>query len=149
MRPKSRGFTLIEVMIVVAIIAILVGIAMPNYREYVLRSNRAVAKGALLEVASRQEQYFLNNRSYTDLLANLDYPVNYYIDSEGQPLGTAAGSIYQITIVDPDSSIGETIYSILATPQNGQLEDTRCLNLGINEQALKTETGSEDTAYCW
>ncbi|MEH6617468.1 MAG: type IV pilin protein, partial [Porticoccus sp.] len=89
MMPKSRGFTLIELMIVVAIVAILVGIAMPNYREYVLRSNRAVAKGALLEVASRQEQYFLNNRSYTHLLADLGYPVSYYIDSEGQPEAAA------------------------------------------------------------
>ncbi|MEH6467736.1 MAG: type IV pilin protein [Porticoccus sp.] len=149
MMPKSRGFTLIEVMIVVAIIAILVGIAIPNYREYVIRANRAVAKGAILEVASRQEQYFVNNRSYTHLLADLDYPVSYYIDSEGQPLEAAAGSIYQITITDPDSNTGETTYSILATPQNGQVEDTRCLNLGIDDQAEKTETGSEDRAYCW
>lgn len=149
MMPKSKGFTLIEVMIVVAIIAILVGIALPNYREYVLRSNRAVAKGALLEVASRQEQYFLNNRSYTHLLTDLGYDASYYIDSEGQPRTTSAGSIYQMTITDPDSNTGETIYAILATPQNAQVEDTKCLNLGIDDQAEKTATGPKGRAYCW
>lgn len=147
MMPKSKGFTLIEVMIVVAIIAILIAIALPNYREYVLRSNRAVAKGALLEVASRQEQYFLNNRSYTNLLTDLDYPASYYIDSEGQPLAT--GGIYQMTITEPASNTGETTYTLSAIPQGGQTEDTKCGSLGIDEQADKTETGSKTDTYCW
>lgn len=149
MMPKSKGFTLIELMIVIGIIALLVTIAMPNYREYVLRSNRAVAKGALLEVASRQEQYFLNNRSYTNLLVDLNYPVNYYIDSEGQPLGTATGSIYQITITEPASNTGETTYTLSAIPQGGQADDIKCGSLGIDEQADKTETGTKTDSYCW
>lgn len=149
MMPKSKGFTLIEVMIVVAIIAILVGISLPNYREYVLRSNRAVAKGALLEVASRQEQYFLNNRSYTHLLTDLGYEASYYIDSEGQPLAAVAGSIYQMTITEPASNTGETAYTLSAIPQGGQTDDTRCGSLGIDEQADKTKTGSETDTYCW
>lgn len=149
MMPKSKGFTLIEVMIVVAIIAILAGIALPNYREYVLRSNRAVAKGALLEVASRQEQYFLNNRSYTHLLTDLGYEASYYIDSEGQPLEAVAGSIYQMTITEPASNTGETAYTLSAIPQGGQTDDTKCGSLGIDEQADKTETGSETDTYCW
>lgn len=149
MMPKSKGFTLIEVMIVVAIIAILVGIALPNYREYVLRSNRAVAKGAILEVASRQEQYFLNNRSYTNLLTDLGYTANYFVGSEGEGLTTAAGSIYRMIITAPDSNTGETVYTLSAVPHGIQTEDTKCGSLGINEQAEKTESGDEDPAYCW
>jgi type IV pilus assembly protein PilE len=149
MTQKSKGFTLIEVMIVVAVIAILVGIAMPNYREYVLRSNRAVAKGALLEVASRQEQYFLNNRSYTHLLTDLGYGASYYIDSEGQPLAAAAGSIYQMTITEPASNTGETAYTLSAIPQGGQTDDTKCGSLGIDEQADKKVTVSGNESYCW
>lgn len=145
---KKKGFTLIEVMMVVAIIAIIVAIALPNYREYVLRSNRAVGKGELLQVASRQEQYFLNNRSYTNLMTDLGYTANYYVDSEGQP-ATAASSIYQITITEPTSNTRETTYTLSAVPQNGQTDDIKCGSLGIDEQADKTETGTETDTYCW
>ncbi|MBQ0712206.1 MAG: prepilin-type N-terminal cleavage/methylation domain-containing protein [Porticoccus sp.] len=148
--PKSKGFTLIEVMIVVAIVAIIIGLALPNYREYVLRSNRAVGKSALLEAVSRQEQYFLNNRSYTDLLTDLGYPATYFVSSEGDTLAAASGSIYQITITEPDSNIGETAYTLSAVPQGGQTDDTKCGSLGINEQAAKTvASASESATYCW
>lgn len=150
MTSKNRGFTLIEVMIVAAIVAIIMTIALPSYREYVLRSNRAVVKGALLEVASRQEQYFMNNRSYTNLLTDLGYTANYYITSEGGALPAAAGSIYQITITAPASNTGETTYTLLSVPQGGQTDDTKCGSLGINEQNNKTvASASESATYCW
>lgn len=149
MTQKNKGFTLIEVMIVVAILAIIVALALPNYREYILRANRAVGKSALLEAASRQEQYFLNNRSYTHQLTDLGYSANYYVDSEGQPLSAGAGSIYQITITEPSSNTGETAYTLSAIPQGGQADDTKCGSLGIDEQADKTVTGTKTDTYCW
>lgn len=70
-RRATGGFTLIEVMIVVAIIAILAMIGIPSYDRYVIRSNRAVAKQFMLSVASKQEQYLLDAREYATTLTAL------------------------------------------------------------------------------
>ncbi|WP_160154505.1 type IV pilin protein [Microbulbifer sp. ALW1] len=67
---KQRGFSLIELMIVVAIIAIIAGIAMPSYQEYVKGSRRADAQGALMGLAQAMEQHFTQNGSYTGSEAN-------------------------------------------------------------------------------
>jgi len=66
--PNSSGFTLIELMMVVAIISILLAIAVPAYNEYVNRAHRAAAQQFLMDVAQRQEQYLLDNRQYATLL---------------------------------------------------------------------------------
>ncbi|WP_353314472.1 type IV pilin protein [Candidatus Albibeggiatoa sp. nov. NOAA] len=61
---KSKGFTLIELMIAVAIIAIIVAIAVPNYNRYLAKSRRADAKTALITIAQLQETYFADNNTY-------------------------------------------------------------------------------------
>ena len=65
---KNSGFTLIEVLIVVAILGILMSIAVPAYSEYIRRAHRAAAQQFLLDVAQRQEQYLLDNRQYATAL---------------------------------------------------------------------------------
>ena len=66
----KNGFTLVELMIVVAIVAILAAIAMPSYQSYVVRGNRAAAEAFMMDVASREKQYLIDARSYaTDLTA--------------------------------------------------------------------------------
>ncbi len=65
----NKGFTLIEMLIVVAIMGILMVIAVPNYNEYMIRATRTTAQQFLLDVAQRQEQYLLDNRQYATMLA--------------------------------------------------------------------------------
>lgn len=65
MKNNSRGFTLIELMIIVAIVAILTTIAYPSYKSHVVRSNRAAAQSQLLDLANREQQFLLSQRSYT------------------------------------------------------------------------------------
>jgi type IV pilus assembly protein PilE len=71
MQQKTRhshrnGFTLIELMITVAIVAILAAVALPSYRQYVIRANRSAAKAAMMDIANREQQFLLANRVYAD-----------------------------------------------------------------------------------
>ena len=64
MKNEVTGFTLIELMIVIVIVAVLAAIAMPSYRQYVLRTHRTEAKRSLLNVAVAQEKFYLQNNTY-------------------------------------------------------------------------------------
>ncbi|HEX4881924.1 MAG TPA: type IV pilin protein, partial [Porticoccaceae bacterium] len=74
---RQSGVTLLEMLIVVVIVSILAAVAYPAYQDYVVRSNRAVGAGSLLEVAARQEQYFANNAGYASTTALLGYGAAY------------------------------------------------------------------------
>ena len=66
----ARGFTLMELMIVIAIISVLAAVAIPSYRQYNMRANRSAAAQIMLSVANRQEQYVLDARAYTNVLGS-------------------------------------------------------------------------------
>ena len=70
---SASGFSLVELMIVIVIVAVLMGVALPAYRVQVIRGHRAAAKAEILEIAVRQEQYLLANRSYTDDESKISY----------------------------------------------------------------------------
>ena len=144
-RDRQAGVTLLEMLIVVAVISILAAVVYPSYTDYVVRSNRAVGKSALLEVAARQEQYFANNASYASTTAQMGYPAAHHVDRDGEQ-GTAATSIYLISVANVTSAPIRD-YNLTATRQNFQTRDTECGNLTLNERGVKGQTGSGER--CW
>ena len=144
---RASGFTLIELMIVVAIVAILLAVGIPGYQQQVLKTKRSLARGELLEVLARQEQYFINNKAYATDLTNLGYPANgYYVDTDSNDLATAARAIYLIQFSGTPTT---TAYTLQAVPQGGQTKDSRCGTLTITSTGVKSEGGSGSTADCW
>jgi len=92
-RADSRGFTLIELMVVVVIVSILMAIAIPSYKNSIRKSRRTDAKTALLDLAGREERYNSTNGSYTNAAANLGYA------SWGIPIGSGYYTIAAPTVV--------------------------------------------------
>ena len=88
---RHRGFSLLELMIVVAIIAILASIAYPTYQGYITRTNHSAAQSVLLEAANRQEQFFADNKRYAADRSNLGYAAStFMINAQGEPVADAS-----------------------------------------------------------
>ncbi|BBW92157.1 type IV minor pilin protein PilE [Pseudoalteromonas sp. PS1M3] len=134
---KQRGFTLIELMIAVAIVGIIAAVAVPNYTEYVKRASRAEAASALLDAANKQEQYFVDNRAYSTSFSDL-----------GIQSKTENGH-FELTI----NVVNSNEFTITAKPIAGAVKgDADCTSLTINDVGLKGATGSKgdtDINYCW
>lgn len=126
---SAHGFTLIELMIAVAIIGILASIAIPAYQQYVLRANRADAQAILMETAQFMERYFTTNNSYEDAAV---------LSNQSPKTGTAK---YNISFsVDPT----DTAYELQAVPTGGQTADA-CGTLTVDQ----TGATDADAAGCW
>jgi type IV pilus assembly protein PilE len=154
----SRGVTLIELMIVVVIASILMAIAVPSYRSYVLRSHRVEAKTALLDLAGREERYLSTSQTgayYTNLNTALGYPTpfpttvgsGYYSVCVSQIGGTGAASC-------PGAHTAQTspAYEIDATAVGDQVADTQCATFSVDntgQQWAYTSAGVPNAQYCW
>ena len=106
-RRSASGFTLIELMIVIVIVAVLMGVALPAYRDQVIRGHRAAAKAEMLEIANRQQQYLLANRIYATGLSTIAY--------SGPPDVLAKYTFSISSVVNS----GSPYFEVKATPQSG------------------------------
>ncbi|WP_372966287.1 type IV pilin protein [Marinobacter sp.] len=130
---RNRGFTLIELMIVVAIIGIISAIAYPSYRENVMATHRANAQADLMELSQWMERKYLQQ--------NYDYTgggTPTLPQTQSPETGTA---MYNLTL----SAVSKNGFTLQATPVGGQAGD-RCKTLTLKHTGEKTATGGSD---CW
>jgi type IV pilus assembly protein PilE len=121
----EKGFTLIELMIVVTIIAILSAIALPSYNQYIIRSNRAAAQSAMMDIANRQQQFLLADREYADAAK---------LTASGYVLPTEVSDKYGLEI-NVDNLATPPTFEIILTPTGSQATDG---NLTLNSEGAKT-----------
>jgi type IV pilus assembly protein PilE len=144
--PKaSGGFTLIELMIVLLILAVLSAVALPAYQDSGRKTGRAAAKGALMDVAMRQEQFFINNKSYAGTLTALGLPDPYYIDKKTDQVAATDGArIYQLTLANTTA----IAYDAVATAVLDQAADS-CGNYTLKHDGTRAVSGGAGSATCW
>lgn len=147
-RIASFGFTLIELMVVVAIIAILAAIAVPSYSAYVAKTNRSAAEGCLSQYANFMERYYTTNLSYAQDTSST--PVANSAIGSPSPLNldcaVQTSSNYQYSVSAPTA----TTYTLTATPINGQLtRDKQCGTLTLNQIGTRTNSGTGTLTQCW
>lgn len=157
-RSLAKGFTLTELVITVAIVALLTTIAVPSYRSYVMRANRTVAKNTAADILSRQESFRVDRKRYATDLQKLGLGAStLYVNREGTlETGNFADSIYQVTLqgnpgstsCPPGGSATTTGFTIVMAPINTQSNDSSCASLCESSAGIRGSS-SGNAAQCW
>ncbi|MCB1641916.1 MAG: type IV pilin protein [Xanthomonadales bacterium] len=134
-RRRQRGVTLLELMIVLALIGILASIAYPAYGNYVQRARRADAHNMLLQAAAAQERFFTNNNRYAANIADLGIPL------------LSENGFYTLATA-PGPSGDNLTFLLTATPLGAQLTDG-CGDLSYNSLGVRAAAGVTDNGTCW
>lgn len=148
MKSRNGGFTLIEMMIVVAIVGILAAIAYPSYQEYVRRGNRAEARATMMDIAQMQERYFSSNNAYLTIPAAPAAPPAGWKNWSG-----SSGAVkynLSVAVVAADGSVSPPVpasFTITATPAAGYA-DPNCSSLTFDNSGSKGSS-PKGTDYCW
>jgi type IV pilus assembly protein PilE len=123
MRKYMKGVTLVELMVVVVIIAVLMSVAVPSYRQYTIRANRSEGQAMLLQIAANQERWYLSNNTYaTNAQLTLDPPLGLGMRNMSE------SGFYDLAITASDA----TTFAAVSTAQAGQAADTDCDVLAID-----------------
>jgi type IV pilus assembly protein PilE len=133
MKKPHRGFTLIELMITVAIVAILAAVALPSYRSYVRTTHRSEAQAFMLAVAARQQQFLVDTRSYVDTIAEV-----------GVPMPSNVATAYTVTGNTMNMTVSPATFSLELVPTTAQASE-KCGTLRIDQTGAKTAA----VAGCW
>lgn len=137
---RARGFSLIELMVVVLIVGVLASLAVTTYSRHVVKTNRAAAAAVLLGIANRQEQYFLDAREYAADMATLGVTPPPEV-SDHYTIATSATNN-----ATPPS------FQVTATPISGSSQaarDTKCATLTLTSAGVKSISGSGSAQDCW
>jgi len=138
-KQYTTGVTLLELMVVIAVVAILSTIAVTTYRGYLMRTNRTEARTALLRIQTAQEKFFLQNNRYAKDTEMPKAPP----DGLGVPAVSTPGGFYKISIADYTA----TTYTAVAQAQAGQLDDrAQCQTFKIDQNGGRTPAASTG---CW
>jgi type IV pilus assembly protein PilE len=137
---KQRGVTLIELMVVVLIVGILSGIAIPSYNSYIRKSRRADAKVTLTSLAQQFERCYTRYNKYTDancavVLPNTTPRGTYTIDAD--PAGV------------PTPGVTAQSFALKATPIGDQLKDTTCGTFTLTQAGVRGVSGPLGAGNCW
>ena len=136
-RRQIHGFTLMELMIVVAIVGILAALAYPTYEESSRRAKRSDGRGALLDAATRLERFYSDNNQYTNNWGAAPAGANIAVASQDGHYNLAIGGL----------GANNQTYTLTATPVG--FADSRCGNFTLTNAGVQGESGTETVAYCW
>jgi type IV pilus assembly protein PilE len=153
----QRGFTLVELIVTLVILATLTAIAVPSYTHHVLVSHRTEAKSALLDLASMEERYFSVNNAYTNVPSNLGYTASagtaFYIGTDQYYQVSTTGINVQPATAPTSTTAGTpATFNITATAVGRQAQDTACTTFVVyssGQQTAQTSAGTDNSTNCW
>lgn len=137
----SRGFSLVEMMIVVALIGILGSIVYPSYVKHVAQAGRSDALGVLVDYASKQEQYFTDHR---------EYATSFKAFGESSDTKTSEHELYKFSFSTTDKTANFTLTAVAQSVQASR--DTDCASISIDylgQKTAKSGSGSDSSNTCW
>ena len=143
--PNSAGFTLIELMVTVAIATILISIAIPAYNSEIRKSRRTEAKTALLDLAGREERLY--NTSSPPNYSSTPSDLGYGVVGATFPMPVGSG-YYTVTVAFTAAAVNVPgTYTITATPIGDQLKDAQCQQFQLTNTGVQTSI--PNTTACW
>jgi type IV pilus assembly protein PilE len=148
MRKQNLGVTLMELMIVMAIVGILAAVAYPSYRNQVMKSNRSEAKIVLNQLAQEFEKCFsrFNTYVYVDVATHGQC---FTMLNQLQGGGINSTNAKYLVTIPAAGDVSATQFKLTATPQGPQAKDTDCGTWTLNESNTKTVTGGLGPFTCW